>query len=340
MGRGGHTASAIIELTEEITNAMDESKYTIGVFIDLKKAFDTINHKILIQKLNHYGVRGFAADWVKSYLEDRKQLVVVDGVQSMSKSIRCGVPQGSILGPTLFLLYINDICNISEVLRCILYADDTSIFCSGEDILELCNRLTNELEKLHIWLIINKLSLNIGKTNFMIFSGMNIKEDVGIKIDGVNIDRVYHTKFIGVEIDCKLRWREHVNNIQTKIAKNISVLYKMKFLLDSAVLFTLYQTIILPYLTYCSEIWGNTYRTTINGLFLLQKRAVRIVYKAEYWSHTKPIFYELKTLNIFDIIEHKTALLMYKAYHRLLPDSIWKYFTNVTHSYSRMPDVS
>ena len=95
---------------------MDESKYTIGVFIDLKNAFDTINHKILIQKLNHYGVRGLAADWVKSYLEDRKQLVIIDGVQSMSKSIRCGVPQGSILGPMLFLLYINDICNVSEVL--------------------------------------------------------------------------------------------------------------------------------------------------------------------------------------------------------------------------------
>ena len=141
-----------------------------------------------------------------------------------------------------------------SLLRCILYADDTKIFCSGEDILELCNRVTNELEKLHTWLIINKLSLNIGKTNFMIFTGMNIKEDVRLKIDGVNIERVYHTKFLGVEIDCKLRWREHVNNIQTKIAKNINVLYKMKFLLDSAVLFTLYRTIIL-YLTYCSEIW-------------------------------------------------------------------------------------
>ena len=158
-----------MELIEEITNATDNKKHAIGVFIDLKKAFDTVDHGILIKKLEHYGVRGAASDWLKSYLSNRKQFVNIDGCSSELLDVICGVPQGSILDPTLFILYINDICNVSNLVKFILFADDTNVFCAGDNKLELECMLNRELAKLCKWFAVNKLSLNLSKTSYMLF---------------------------------------------------------------------------------------------------------------------------------------------------------------------------
>ena len=177
------TLQALCQLTEEITSAIDHSLYTAGVFIDPKKAFDTINHDILANKLQHYGIRDPALDWIKNYLSNRKQLVQIDNINSQLKGIGCGVPQGSILGPTLFILYINDMCKVSNILKFILYADDTNIFYSGKNLKEVCKTVTEELKKLRVWFMINKLSLNIAKTNFIIFHSKGGTNDVEIKIN-------------------------------------------------------------------------------------------------------------------------------------------------------------
>ena len=157
---------AITQLTEELTNANEDRKFTAGVFIDLKKAFDTIDHTILLKKLEHYGIRGVAYNWIESYLNSRKQYVSINDCESDLKSVICGVPQGSILGPKLFILYINDICNVTKLLHFVIFADDTNIFCSDDNIEQLCKRVSNELNKLNIWFAVNKLSLNVSKTNF------------------------------------------------------------------------------------------------------------------------------------------------------------------------------
>ena len=149
------TSLALLELTEEITSALDKKKSTIGVFIDLKKAFDTIDHTLLLAKLRHYGVRGVANDWLSSYLENRMQYVSVGDTDSILRNVICGVPQGSILGPKLFILYINDICNVSPVLKFILFADDTNIFCSGSDIVQLSIIVSSELDKLNEWFAVS-----------------------------------------------------------------------------------------------------------------------------------------------------------------------------------------
>ena len=158
---GCSTSNALMELIEEISSSLDNKKATIGVFIDLKKAFDTIDHTLLIRKLDHYGIHGLSNNWVKSYLEGREQFVQVDEYRSNVSEILCGVPQGSVLGPKLFILYINNICNVSKLLKFILFADDTNILNNGDNLEVLCKEISTELNKLHIWFDVNKLSLKI-----------------------------------------------------------------------------------------------------------------------------------------------------------------------------------
>uniref|UniRef100_A0A3P9M519 Reverse transcriptase domain-containing protein n=1 Tax=Oryzias latipes TaxID=8090 RepID=A0A3P9M519_ORYLA len=193
------TSLALMNVIENITNAIDNKKHVIGVFIDLKKAFDTINHCILIHKLDRYGIRGLVLDWIRSYLSNRKQFVKVDGACSQCLDIVCGVPQGSVLGPILFILYINDLFQVSNKLRLVLFADDTNLFCDGDDLQQLIEIVKKEMEKLKLWFDVNKLSLNLSKTKMMLFGhhkGKNINIDM--HINGVKLERIYENKFLGV----------------------------------------------------------------------------------------------------------------------------------------------
>ena len=149
-----------IEITEKIKNTIDNGKYGCGIFIDLKKAFDTVNHKILLTKLEHYGIRGNLLNWFESYLSNRKQYVFYNGVSSDIASVTCGVPQGSVLGPLLFLIYINDLPNISSKLSFFLFADDTNIYYESSNLIELEKTINKELKLLSLWLNLNRLALN------------------------------------------------------------------------------------------------------------------------------------------------------------------------------------
>ena len=163
------TNLAILELVTKISKAIDDNEFTMGVFLDVSKAFDTVDHVILLQKLEHYGIRGVALDWFKNYLTGRTQFVKYKTTNSNSLSIKCGVPQGSVLGPLLFLLCINDITKCSQILSFILFADDTNLFLNHHDVMILYKIMNQELEKVTAWLTANKLSLNINKTIFIIF---------------------------------------------------------------------------------------------------------------------------------------------------------------------------
>ena len=168
--QGKHsTGHALISMTEEIRNTIDNGNYGCGVFIALKKAFDTVNHSILLKKLEHYGIRGVALDWFCSYLSNRKQYVSVNGHISETLQIRCGVPQGSVLGPLLFLIYINDLPSVSKCLPFCLFADDTNIYFEASDLFTLQKVVNRELRHVKKWLDANKLALNVDKTNFIIF---------------------------------------------------------------------------------------------------------------------------------------------------------------------------
>ena len=282
----------------------------------------------MLKKLEIYGIRGIAANWLNSYLSDRKQFVQFNDVTSDNMTIKCGIPQGSIIGPSLFILYINDLHNVSKILNFILFADDTNIFLSGKNLLEDCNIMTNELKKLDIWFKVNKLSLNVGKTNYMVFGKTgSVLSNCHIYINDVELEQVSSTKFLGVYIDNKLNWHKHILHVKNKIAKSLAIMYKVKYLLDETALLTIYTSLILPYLNYCVEIWGNTYSTNLKGVTVLQKRAVRIIGKVEYRSHTNNLFIRFKLLKFHDIVKLNTCVIMYKAFYGLLDSRLSKRFT-------------
>uniref|UniRef100_A0A3Q3IAB9 Reverse transcriptase domain-containing protein n=1 Tax=Monopterus albus TaxID=43700 RepID=A0A3Q3IAB9_MONAL len=311
---------------EDITSAMDEKKYTIGIFIDLKKAFDTINHELLMCKLEKYGIRGVALNWISSYLTQRCQFVKLGEHQSSDLDIVCGVPQGSVFGPKLFMLYINDMCKVSALVKMVLFADDTTIWASGDNLQQLSGRVSQELEKIKKWCDSNMLSMNMDKTKFKVFGNRRLDNELQLKIGGANIERVYEIKFLGVIVDDRFTWKSHIRYIQHKIAKNISILARVKHILDIKALRILYSSLILPYLEYGVENWGNTYKSSLQPLYILQKRAIRSVHKMGYRDHTNGAFIQSKLLKFFDLVGYKTAVFMYKARNNLLPGGIQKLF--------------
>lgn len=270
-------------------------QYGVGVFIDLKKVFNTINHDI-INKLERLGIRGLVLDWLSNYLKDRKQFVKLGDYTSDCLDIECGVPQGSVFGPKLFILYINDICKVSDQLKFVFFADDTNIFGFGQNLEQLLDLITSEFGKIKQWFDKNKLSLNLSKTKFMIFDNSKSRQSFQLKIENVEIERVYEMKFLGVIIDDKICLKSHIKYIQTKLSRSISILAKAKHILDCRSLYILYCSLVLPYLMYCVEVWGNTYQSALQSLFILQKRAIRIIHKTGYLEPTNSLFLQSKAL--------------------------------------------
>ena len=214
------TTMALIILIDKILSSLNKGDYVVGIFLDLRKAFDTVNHEILMQKLYKYGVRGISYNWFKSYLYQRQQYVLFSDFKSTTQYITCGIPQGSILGPLLFLFYINDLAQVSSVIFPILFADDTNLIISGNCLNQLINEINSEMLKVTEWLNINKLSLNVEKTHYIIFCTINkyIKTDENIFINNQLIKRVHSSKFLGVIVDSNICWNDHINYIRRKIS--------------------------------------------------------------------------------------------------------------------------
>ena len=224
------TSHALIDLHKQLNKSIS----AIGVFIELKKVFDTIDHTLLLQKLNRYGIRGIANAWLDSCLKESSQYVFYNNKNSDQMNMCCGVPQGSILGPKLFILYINDMVNVSTIDKFIIFADDTNLFCTSKDIVSLSVTICNELMELEKGLALNKLPLNISITNHMIFCKGQVEQNIQISFGNKLINKVNETKFLWFIIDDQLNWHDHIKQIVSKLHKNYYVIKRASRLLSTS----------------------------------------------------------------------------------------------------------
>ena len=328
------TVHPLIHFVKSISDSNDlvTKDLSIGIFLDLSKAFDTVSHSILAQKLNFYGIRGIALSWFESYLSKRTQYVEFKGQKSQMSDVKHGVPQGSILGPLLFLIYINDLPNCTH-LNILSYADDTTLYKSVHSIDTLSVQINTELENVYVWLRANKLSLNLMKSKYMLFgpkSPLLQPQQLSIKIQDIEIEQgskknnQASLKFLGINFDENLNWKDHILTVCKKINRGIFALNQVKNILPQSCLRSLYHTLVHSHMTYCLEIWGNS--CFINKIFMLQKKAIRIIHRASFRSHTEPLFKNSKILKITDLYEMKLLLFAHDYRNNLLPKSFLNFF--------------
>ena len=265
------TKGAIIRFINTVQKDLDNKKKSMAVYIDLKKAFDTVNHKILLRKLENYGIRGHALEWFKSYLSERRQYISSGKAETELSDIEFGVPQGSNLGPLLFLIYINDLPQCLKNGQATLFADDTTIYNTAENATQMVEKMNEDLQSLVEWFRANKLTLNANKTYGCLFGEKRI-QDIGIKVDKVDLEMSHSVKYLGVYVDNQLSWKAHIANVENKVNQVLGVLCRIRHCMTLNAMKTVYYSLIHSHLLYCQEIWGTACKTTLSSLVIAQKK--------------------------------------------------------------------
>ena len=327
------TELAALELIDRITTKLDNNEIPINIYLDLSKAFDTLDHDILLYKLSYYGIKGVSLKLIKNYMSNRYQYIELNDTKSQNLPIKTGVPQGSILGPLLFLIYINDIALVSNIFQPIIYADDTTLSATLGTFGSFDNQpgnINRELNKVDLWLKLNKLSLNINKTKAMIFHmPQKIVQAPIIKIQNTLIEYVDNFNFLGICIDKNLNWKCHVNLIANKLNKVNAILNKLKNFLPRHTLHTIYYSLFAPHLVYGLLLWG----TKTDKLFKLQKKAIRLISLSKYNAHTEPIFKKLKILKLSHLCTLHELKFCYRLENQMLPNY---FYTGIFKKYNEL----
>jgi len=342
--RNKSTEHSIIHSLNYIGNALNDNEYCIGVFFDLKKAFDVCSHDILLMKLSKMGITGIALEWFKSYLADRSQLVDINGNLSRRRKIKISILQGSILGPILFLCFINDLYRVTTLLM-LMFADDTFTLDSGKNLNDLVVNVNTEINKMAVWFRANKLAVNINKTKYIIFRMKGKQLDINtpdiiynenepnVPADPALITTLerYHDnhpdincrayKLLGIHLDEHLSLNIHTNYIVNKLSRSLYCIKQAKHIIPPKGLKSLYFALIHSHLTYCTSIMNSITQKNRQKIMKIQKKAIRIMTQSTYNAHTNPLFKKHKILPYDLLIKQAQLTFMHSIEHNLAPAS-------------------
>ena len=325
------TELAALELMDRNLDNMNRNLTPVNVYIDLSKAFDCLDHNILLSKLKFYGLNDNAIKLLKNYLSDRNQYVQLGNTKSQLHGISRGIPQGSVMGPLLFNIVINDLNAATKKFDLIMYADDTTLISTLETFgntnrpTEIENNISDEISKITTWLHSNKLKLNASKSKFMIFfKHPRIIPKLNIWANGNQIDEVQEFNFLGITIDQNITWTPHIRKISIKISRVIGVLRKLKHIFPQHILRLIYNSLIHPHLIYGLNLWGFKHKR----ITILQKKAIRILAFRPYISHSTSAFKELKIPMLKDLYTIQLYKIYYKNIHNILPVYFQRFLPN------------
>ena len=330
--RAGHSCeTALVNMVDSWLNAIDNSKLIGIVLVDFKKAFDLVDHQILKNKLKVYGINDEALRWFDNYLSNRRQQVMINNCKSNFQSISCGVPQGSILGPLLFLLFINDLPLYTRNVHTDLYADDTTLYDMQDSMKQIENNLQSALNNLHVWCKENGMILNSSKTKVMLVTSsqkrQRLERDVlDLKFNNDTLNSISNDKILGVFVDNNLAWTDHTKHLTKKIASNIWLLSKIKRYLSKDHRVQFYKSYIQPHIDFCSIVWGSSSESNKLKIFKLQNRACKVIldYNVNDLSEDMK---SLKIMSIYDRLYLRKAKFMFKVYSNEVPSYISENFS-------------
>ena len=322
-----NTQTALHRVVDDWLFNISDGNLTGVCSFDITKCFDTINHAILLKKMSFYGFKDHASKWFQSYLYKREQIVSCQNQLSGKCQLQIGVPQGSVLWPLLFLIFVNDINRHVHLGSCNLYADDTLIYCIGSNIVELKTNIQKCVTDVHEWYESNKLVINTSKSNVMILTTRQMLShmtdtDLNVHIGNHELLQCNNIKYLGVDIDNVLSWDIQTDSISKKLVFIISRLSRLKPVLPSHMLMYIYTSIIQPKIDYAISIWGYTTAHNINKVQRLQNRAARILTGNYDYANTRGIDL-VKTLGLMNVSQRRDyfmIMLMFKSIHGLLPN--------------------
>lgn len=335
------TKTATSDLINNILLSIDKKNIVSGLFLDLAKAFDTVNREILLKKLQMAGIRGRFLNIFQNYLDNRKQFVSINGSFSNTLSIQIGVPQGSVLGPLFFVVYINDFGNLNLKGDLRLYADDSAIFYRNKRIETNMNDIENDLELINEYFSINKLTLNISKSNFINFASRNKRFISPSEIDfnGQKIVRVDKVKYLGLIIDSSLKWKEHIDYICLKVSPMIGIISKLRYSLPRAILLNLYFSFIHSHFQYLNLIWASNYKINIQPLQILQNRVLKYIFFKDFCHNRLDLYKNVvkSILPIHSIFKFQSCNFVFQVLNNLCFNNLE--FKYVDHGYDTRSDL-
>lgn len=312
-----NTTGAALNLVVNLVQSVENKKYTAVLFLDVSKAFDCVDHQVLLAKIEELGIRGPANRLIEDYLFGRMQKIVEPNCISDSRTVRCGIPQGSPLSSTLFLLYINDIFELRLNGTLQLFCDDGACSYSANSLDELNSMINEDLILLDRWFYNNLLTFNVAKTKFMLITQRNLRTNdfATISLNGTEVERVYQHKYLGLMIDSSLSWKPHIELIKSKVRPFLAVLRRCHYLLDTRTRLSLYYSHIHSHLMYMISVWGSAAGVELDRLQVLQNKAIRHIFWTEYHRDgmsTDQLFRVKRIMNIDALIRYENILTVYK----------------------------